>query len=172
MVRNNKGFMLVEVIVTSTVVITAMIAFYTSFNKLYNVYRTKNTYYNLDGIYASKKMINELVKYDINKFINNAFYTKEYEYLVAGGTCLEGLSSNCVTIKDLYGIENMIFVEYDSVSINKLKGESGINQSFVDYIDYLIGYYNIGVETTEYNYIVLTELRNEDSYYYANLRMR
>ncbi len=35
MMKNNKGFMLVEVIVTSTIIVTAMIGLYTSFNKIY-----------------------------------------------------------------------------------------------------------------------------------------
>ena len=58
MIKNNKGFMLIEAIITSTIVLTMLIALYTSYNKLYNNYKTKNTYYDLDSIYATKEIIN------------------------------------------------------------------------------------------------------------------
>ena len=77
MKRNNKGFMLVEVIVTSTIVVTTMILLYSSFNKLSNNYKTKNSYYNLDATYATKEMINSMLKSDdedINEFINDTIY--------------------------------------------------------------------------------------------------
>ena len=50
--------------------------------------------------------------------------------------------------------------------------ETSINKTFYDYIDYLITYYNLENVTDEYNYIVLTEIKEGEKYYYANLRMR
>lgn len=181
MKRNNKGFMLVEVIITSTIVVTSMIALYTSFNRLYNNYRTRSNYYNLDTTYATKEMVNTIFASqnetrNINFFINNTFYNSEYGYLIKNAECSEEITlSSCETIKNLYKVENMIFVEYDLNSLNTLKSNVS-NQTFKDYIDYLINYYDIRTKNnnveTEYNYIILTETMAEDNYYYANLRMR
>ena len=79
MIENNKGFMLLEAIVTSTVVLTTLIALYTSFSKLYNNYRTKNTYYNIDSVYATKEIINTIMTNNtltafINKKLTNGTY--------------------------------------------------------------------------------------------------
>ena len=59
--KNNKGFMLAEVVVTSTIVLTSLISLYITFNKLYNNYEIRSNYYDVDGIYAIKNMINNLI---------------------------------------------------------------------------------------------------------------
>ena len=64
MKKNNKGFMLVEVIITSTVVITTLVAFYTNFEKLYKKYNENNNYHDIDGLYATKEVINYFIKDD------------------------------------------------------------------------------------------------------------
>jgi len=42
MIKNNKGFMLAEVVIVSAVIMTCLVTLYTSFNKMYNLY--KDTY--------------------------------------------------------------------------------------------------------------------------------
>ena len=54
--KRSKGFMLVELIVTSTIIVATMIGLYASFTKIYTIYQTKNNYYHIDGIYATKEM--------------------------------------------------------------------------------------------------------------------
>ena len=64
----------------------------------------------------------------------------------------------------------MILVEYDKNTLNKLKNES-INETFKEYIDYVIKYYGIK-ENDDYNYIVLTEIEiGNKQYNYSNLRI-
>ena len=130
MKKNNKGFMLIEVIVTSTIVMTSMIALYTSFNKLQNNYRIKNTN------------------------CNNTFSL-----------------SNCEILKDTYKIKNVVFSLYDNNKLKEIKTNETLNQTFYDYIDYIIDYYDIK-QSDEYNYIILTEIEEGDNQYYANLRIR
>ena len=62
MLKNNKGFMLIEVIVTSTIVVTTMIALYAGYIKLYNTYKQRNSYYNIDATYATKEMLNAMLE--------------------------------------------------------------------------------------------------------------
>ena len=173
MKKNNKGFMLIEVIVTSTIVMTSMIALYTSFNKLQNNYRIKNTYYNLDAVYVTKELINSMIKNNqINEFIANTFNSKNYEYIIKNTNCNNTFSlSNCEILKDTYKIKNVVFSLYDNNKLKEIKTTETLNQTFYDYIDYIIDYYDIK-ESDEYNYIILTEIEDGDNQYYANLRIR
>lgn len=178
MIKNNKGFMLIEVIVTSTIVVTTMILFYSSFNKLSNNYKIRNSYYNLDATYATKEMTNSMLKSNepnINTFINDTFYNSYYSYIIKKeGDLINCKISNgqCTSIKDLYSIENMIFSEYDQESLKYLKNSESINQTFKEYIEYLDKYYDIKKTEDDYSYIVLTEVNEKGKYYYASLRMR
>lgn len=165
--KNNKGFMLVEVIVTSTVIATAMISLYSTFNKLYTSYNQKTSYHNIDGIYATKTTINYLLDNDFNVFINNTFTTSQYKILIDDTTCFNN-TDICNAIKSTYNVNKMIIAEYNKSIIETLKNTS-INQTFKEYIDYVIGYYGIEQSNNKYNYIILTEIKDGDNYYYANL---
>ena len=178
MIKSNKGFMLIEVIVTSTIVVTTMILLYSSFNRLSNNYKIRNSYYNLDATYATKEMIDSMLKsneLDINTFINDTFYNNYYSYIIKKeGDLINCKISNgqCTSIKDLYSIENMIFSEYDQESLKHLKNSESINQTFKEYIEYLDKYYDIKKTEDDYSYIVITEVNEKGKYYYASLRMR
>lgn len=182
MKKNNKGFMLAEVIVTSTIIVTAMIGFYSSFNKLYTKYNEKNKYYNIDSIYATKFVLNSLLEDNyLNTLINKIFYIKNYEYIIKDGVSQESVlpTENIEiynNIRKFYKIENMIIVEYDKkIILTKLKEseKNNLNETFKEYIDYVINYYNI-TTNEEYNYLLLTEIYDNttNNYYYANLRVR
>ena len=165
--KNNKGFMLVEVIVTSTVIATAMISLYSTFNKLYTSYNQKISYHNIDGIYANKTTINYLLDNDFNAFINSTFVNYQYKILIDDTTCFSN-TDVCNAIKSTYKVNKMVIAEYNRSIIETLKNTS-INQTFKEYIDYVIGYYGIEQSSNRYNYIILTEIKDGDNYYYANL---
>ena len=190
MKKKRNGFMLAELIITSTVVITAMVGLYASFNKIYNTYKEKNNYYNIDGFYATKTMINYLMEEKI--FYEIPMYLKQ-EHIVPlicsneqveptpEEEAISNIQINCENnnskikeyadvIKDFYHVKNMIFAEYDKkVLLEEINPQ---NESFKDYIKYVVNYYNLTDEKTEYNYIVLTEIEENEKTYYANLRIR
>lgn len=173
MKKNNKGFMLIEAIVTSTIIVTAMIGLYASFNKLYVNYNSKNQYYSIDAVYATKLMFQDMLDSgDINAIINNIFKDGHGEYLIytndTGTQCSVG--SSCSQIASFYNIKNMILVEYDKESLKELQNGT-LNETFNEYIDYVINYYNV-TTSEEYDYLLLTEIYDGTDYYYANLRVR
>ena len=178
MKKNNQGFMLAELIITSTVIVTALVGLYASYNKVYSLYQTKNNYYNIDGVYATKEMINGLLKTEGNNEDNlNSVLNKlqENNYIFIIQTSNQETKCNitnniCSTIKNLYEINNMILVEYDENVLQELKNQT-INKTFKEYIDYIIGYYGIK-DNEDYSYIVLTEIKMKDNEYnYSNLRI-
>lgn len=177
MIKNNKGFMMIEVIVTATVVMTVMITFYASFSRMYSRYKVRNSYYNLDAVYATKEMIDSMFKTgdgNINSFIKNKFNNSNgYGLIIDNGVCIDGVPKSCTIFNDLYGINEMILVKYDEASLNRVKESSAAtNQTFDDYIDYLKIYYDVKTTNSEYEYIVLTEIENDNDNYYASLRIR
>ena len=186
--KNQKGFMLVELIITSTIVVAAMVTLYTNFNKVYSLYKTKNNYYNVDGVYATKEMTKNLLNNDFNKFINEPSpdnTTQEYKYIIKKNQCnLKSQDINnltleevkkleiCLQIQELYGVKNMIFTEYSKEKISSIKDDNNLNETFKEYIEYVINYYDITDSEKEFSYIILTEIGGNGSYYYSNLRIR
>lgn len=195
MKKKRNGFMLAELIITSTIVVSAMISLYASFNKIYSLYKTKNNYYYVDGVYATKELTDSIIKDNFNAFINNKLSSERNTYLIKDNTC--GIETNlqekCKAIQKLYHVKNMIFAEYNKCNLDKEKcttqdsetntitnateGDDKTlnienNQPFKEYIDYVIDYYDIESESNEYNYIVLTEIEEDGQTYYSNLRIR
>lgn len=182
MKKNKKGFMLAEAVVSATVIITSMILLYSTFNRLYLLYSEKNSYYNIDAVYATKTMINSLMDNNFEKYINDIFVGSTYKVImedyipddeVEEKKCVENeISPNdsiCTKLKGLYKVNKMIISEYDKSTLKTDLKNLSINKSFKDYIDYVIGYYGVSNHDTKYSYIVLTEIKDGDDYYYANL---
>ena len=195
MKKKRNGFMLAELIITSTIVVSAMISLYASFNKIYSLYKTKNNYYYVDGVYATKELTDSIIKDNFNAFINNKLSSERNTYLIKDNTCeIEtNLQEKCKAIQKLYHVKNMIFAEYNKCNLDREKcttqdsetntitnateGDDKTlnienNQPFKEYIDYVIDYYDIESESNEYNYIVLTEIEEDGQTYYSNLRIR
>lgn len=180
MFKNNKGFMLAEVVITSTIILTALVSLYVTFNKLYSNYNTRNSYYNIDGFYAIKGMINYLIDSGkLNEILNDQekgykdgkfyFISKSNEN---GSKCNEQYLKNseyCNQLQSLYKVNNMVIVEYNKDALSGLKIDS-ISETFKDYIDYVINYYDFS-NKEDYNYLILMEYNNQENgkYNYANI---
>lgn len=181
MKKNNKGFMLGEVIITATVIISTMVGLYASFQKIYANYNMKSNYCSLDGAYATKEMINHflysgtMLKTNPNKFISDTFQNQHFTFFIKDSQCQESDIFNddtCSNIQSTYQVTNMILLEYDKTTLDNEVKQEPINQTFKDYIDYVIGYYDITSTNTKYSYLILTEINADGNYYYSNLRLR
>ena len=132
MKKNNKGFMLVEVIIVTVVVATIMISLYVAFNKVYTAYEEKNNYTNIDGIYALK-----LIKDD---YVNNLKLNDEIKKLPDYNYCKEiedpKDSSYLGNVFTEYKINKVYLIKTDQT--DNLMSVSKHNQTFKDYIDYLV----------------------------------
>ena len=184
--KNNKGFMLAEVVVTSTIVLTALIGLYVTFNKLYNNYNIRMTYYDIDGIYAIKNMTNILLDTgELNDIIKD-FTTSSNKSIIENSTCHYGNkegSNKCSALQSEYYIQNIYITTYDKQAINNLQTKV-LRQTFIDYLDYISKYYDLNETyisqanyipsdddeyTNKYNYLFIIEYKNDDKYYYSSL---
>ena len=104
MKKNNKGFMLVEVIVVTVVVSTIMTSLYVLFNRVYNAYDKKNQYTEVDTIYALKMIEDYLVdNFKLNELINN---TSTYSEIICGTE-----ETYCNSVFKEYNINKMYIVK-------------------------------------------------------------
>ena len=175
MIKNNRGFMLIEVIITSTVVLTGMVLLFSTFNSLYSKYKSRENYHDIDTFYATKEMIDYLMENDFTDFINQNLYENESVFLIENGHCKDSSNTFCNKLQELYGIENMIFTTYDKQNLEHLKewkDESGKD------IGIKIQNENINATNSErkneYTYFFLTEGKNTDTdlYTYASIAIR
>lgn len=168
--KNNKGFMLAEAVITSTVVLTTLIGLYTTFTRLYNLYNIRATYFDIDGVYAIKGMVDHLIdtgniNVQLGKLENND--TSNYASIVSAGKCIDSNDDYCSSLKNFYNIENMFIVKYDKNKVD-LVGKGVTNQTFKDYIDYISNYYAFNDEDG-YVYLFIVEYKNGDDLYYSSL---
>lgn len=171
--------MLAEAIITSTIVLTTLVGLYANFMKLYNVYKIRDTYYDIDGVYAIKNAIDAMIddgslagtlvldNYNYNLIINNNNNNN---------ICTVSNNNNnyCNFLKDTYSIKNMYVVKYNKDSIETLKEQTQtLNQTFKDYLNYIEKYYNFNMDDdNKYSYLFVVEYQKNQKYYYSSLGVR
>lgn len=135
---NNFGFMLVEVIIVTVVVVSIMTSLYVVFNRVYKMYEIKNKYSNIDGIYALGLVRDELVdNLTINDLLKEA---GENTYVTIDENKCVGNVEFCNAIFSNYKINKVILVNlYSHIIENNSNVDkfSDISNTFSDYISYL-----------------------------------
>ena len=176
MKKNNKGFMLAEVVVTSALLLTMMIGLFYTFNRTYTRYETISKYKNIDGMYIlqyiMEYMYNDINNDNINKIIQKK-ENKEYYYLIENKVCKLTNNKYCEKLKETYNINNLVIVNEIKEDIRSLK-DKVTNQTFKDYIDYIEKYYPLN-DYTKDSYLVIVEYNlsdNENEYNYSSLELR
>lgn len=166
--------MLAEAIITSTIVLTTLVGLYANFMKIYKVYRVRETYYDIDGVYAIKNAIDAMI--DDGSLAGTLVLDNGNYNLIINNNNICTVSNNnnnyCNFLKDTYSIKNMYVVKYNKDSIAKLKNQV-LNQTFKDYLNYIEKYYNFNMdEDNKYSYLFVVEYQKNEKYYYSSLGVR
>lgn len=167
--------MLAEAIITSTIVLTTLVGLYANFMKLYNVYKIRDTYYDIDGVYAIKNAIDAMIDDGslAGTLALNTINTNS-KSIINNNICIVSNNNNnyCNFLKGTYSIKNMYVVKYDKYSIAELKNQV-LNQTFKDYLNYIEKYYNFNMDDdNKYSYLFVVEYKKNDKYYYSSLGVR
>ena len=157
MIKNNKGFMLAEAVITSTVVLTSLVGLYATFNRLYGAYMVRESYYDIDGFYAIREVVDYYLPY--GNFIHYLLELENREYL--------SLTTDSISSVEVYNIRNMYILKCDKDSLDSLKGVV-LNQTFKDYIDFVLKYYDYS-EKKSYEYLILVEYGEDDDLHYSSM---
>ena len=123
MKKNNKGFMLAEIVVTSTILLVIMVSLFFTFNKIYSRYNAVTAYKNIDGMYAldnfMEYIFNEREDDNINNIISKV--TEDYLFIIENSECNNIINNDyCTSIKEGYNIVNLIIVRQREESVEKL----------------------------------------------------
>lgn len=178
---NNKGFMLVEVIIVTVIVATIMTSLYVAFTRVYKVYDMKSKYSNIDGIYALNTIKNYYIEsVTINKLINdstNTFIDLKDDLENSKSYCnvlnIDSENINyCEKIDSVikkYNINKLYAIDINKLynsrnNIDELLNEMNVSETFNDYIKYLI-------YTLDYNNYSGDEYESDiTNYRYKNMK--
>lgn len=175
---NCKGFMMAEVIIVSTVILSTLVGLYTIFNKMYIVYTERSYYYNIDAVYAGESIYNYFIS--SNKLVsilkkdelksNNGNYkivTKNNQTTTCNGIDDTDI---CNGLYSAYKIKNAIIFPYNSTALSPTNSNnSSFDVRFKDYLDYLSTSLNFD---DKFSYIIIVELEDGDYQYFGNYRIR
>ncbi len=183
MKKNNKGFMLAEVVVTSAILLTITVSLLLTFNKVYNRYNSLATYKNIDGMYAIESFMEYIYKNEndnINKIIGQ-MEGKDYLYIIENNTCQNIIENTfCTTLNKSYKVTNMIITKEIKESVDKIKEEkaSTSKRTLIEYLDFIKKYHPFN-DYTKDSFIIIAEIIENDSenendiiYNYSSLELR
>ena len=150
---NRKGFMMAELVVVSSIVLITSVGFYTSYNKIYSIYKTRVRYYDVVtlyrlGYYRDILKVNNIL-YDIVDSSNNGIVE------------VYNSSNNDSSIFSLPEVERPSGVEDRVYMINNAGGSidremfstKNLHITFLEYIDFLEN----SVDFTKFNYMLIME---------------
>ena len=77
---NNKGFMMAEVVVVSSIIIVTLVGLYTSYNKILSLYNQRINYYDINTLYelANIRKNTDLSDLSSKTYIVDETYQKVY----------------------------------------------------------------------------------------------
>jgi len=142
---DNNGFMLVEVIVVSVIVVVIMTSLYIAFNRVYGFYDKKENYTSVDAIYGIKTIEDYMIDNDKFNSVLNSMRTDtdDYKEVVCTSSDFfvipDGSSedSYCTKIFTQYNIYKMYLVKLSNSKTLPDLSDLTINQTFKEYISYL-----------------------------------
>lgn len=163
MKKNNQGFMLVEALIMSTVVIGVLVFMFIQFQTLNRNYDKSFNYNTVTGLYYANEIRNFLITNENFSTILNNLNANENKYIT-----LYSQSSNYFTDNQTWNkllqkekIKTIILAD-EKLSNLKGKRTTGFTEKMNDFINY------IKIDNIENAYRLVIELNNET---YASVRI-
>ena len=155
MKKDNRGFMLVEALVMSTVIVGVMVYMFIQFQSLNKNYDKSFKYNTVSGLYVTNEIKNYLSARNVIDDLASSLSSQAYITVDYQG------DNTWTALKEKANINQVIFAKEN---LGDLKGKKieGISPKFRDYINYLKVNNNIGI------YSILIEFKDDT---YASLRI-
>ena len=158
MIKNNKGFMLAEVVIVSAVLITTLVSLYAGFAKVYKAYEERSSFFDTDSIYALKSIEDTLIDEGLFNNIINEINTSNYvSYLAKNLTDDSYINSYLKELLGNYNIEYFYITKYDNASLTTIIESDTDNIVFNDFLTYLQKNLNFD---DNYNYIFVSKTKD------------
>ena len=114
----NKGFILVETLIASTIILGSLIFLFVQFSSIKRAYETSFTYNTIPELYKSKSLADFLNNTGIDKMTNSSTFQTNGYYLLNTATCNVDNGQNSLCNK----IINKISAEYIIIVSNNIQG--------------------------------------------------
>lgn len=159
---NKKGFMMAELVVVSAIVLVTLVSLYTSYNKIYSVYKSRVGYYDVATLYRLGYYRDLFNEYDVMNILKDKAKTDK---IVAINKVTEKNKFNELISSSLGGAnppnkEDSVFLVYNNkVQIDSsIFGSINVNPTFKDYVDYL----KESIDFSNFEYMLVMERCNLD----------
>lgn len=150
---NNKGFMLVEILVVSVFVSSVLIVLFVQFKKINNSYNISFGYNTVDGLYLLNSVKNRIITNVNDNSFNNfaAQISDTQKYIDVYSLMCASEGYDCELVKQS-NINKLLFVRKDAK--NDMLDDSDFSIDLKEYINYV----NFKVENSEY--FIIAEFAN------------
>ena len=168
---NNKGFMLAEVVIVSTILLTTIVGLYSGFANTYKAYELRNSYYDAKTIYGLKNLEDFLID---EMLLTNLVSNNNFSYVEINADTFSDdyYKAFLEKFSTTYNIKNIYLVKYDETIITNFSNNS--NEELKDYLDFYIE--RTKEENSSYIFddslysYLLVSVTNDDTY--SSLRIR
>ncbi len=132
--KNNKGFVITEVLILSTVIVGLLVFMYIQFKNINRSYQYSFTYDTVEGMYLANNIINYINEKEYDTLVEKLNQSgKNYLDITKCDVDIFSTSSYCQKLFDASKVEQVIFTEEN---LSKLKTNmNGINEDMKKYIN-------------------------------------
>lgn len=150
MKKSNKGFVITEVLIISTIIMGILIFVYVQFKNINRNYQRSFVYDTVSGMYAAHDFINYINDGSIDALKSALGNSSDYYVdLTDCDVSLVMNSSYCELLVNKYNVNQVVFARED---LNDLRNSNplDIEQDMIDYIKYI----NVMGDSTDYRLII------------------
>ena len=146
---NNKGFMMAEVVVVSAIILIFMTAMFSSYNKIFAIYKERVSYYDVNALYQLAYYRDSL---DTIKEATNGLSDTNFANIVSGTD--EG--DTLIVVRN-YGVDGAI---NKTLSANQVEAitSATTHQGLIDYVNFV----STHVTLTGRYLLVLEDCKSDD----------
>lgn len=158
-IKNNKGFMMAEVIVVSAIVVTTLTVLFMSYNKVYMIYKKRINYFDTVALYRLAYYRDILIENDV---IANALDSAKSSSTAFIDIYNSGSANSMFSLPETEiesGVSDRVILAYNNkknLNANLLDNRVSTDVSYTSFKEY-ITYLSTAVNLTETNYVMIIE---------------
>lgn len=157
---NEKGFMMAELVVVSSIVLVTLVGLYVSYNKIYSTYKTRLTYYDVVTLYRLGYYRNVLKENYLLDEIKTKLESEKivllYDSEFLSGSIID-LPSEGEVLKSKKLADKVYIINNNGQKITRsIFDGKNLHVTFLDYVDYLEN----NIEFSRFNYMMIMERCN------------
>lgn len=165
---NNRGFMMVEVVVVAAIILGVLTGIYTSYGKVFNRYTEILDYLNIDGVYKLASYRDQMIVSEDTDNINSVLKVVSTSDMLVYGNKSSKYPGVCIfKTSSLYGLINSPSSALNTGRYIDPNSDLYISPAYREYISYLAD----SVSFTKNYVMVYSYPKDDNSNYYSYLEL-